>query len=68
MLEIDDHLQTLSIEESWVTIKLIKTLEDIPLDDSDLDQITCIGTQMNSSVSGAYTFPKEQSKRVCLEP
>ena len=44
MLEMDDHLQTLSIEE-WRTMeKPIERLEEIPLDSSRSDRTTRIGT------------------------
>ena len=44
MLEMDDHLQTMSIEEQWTKAELIERLEEIPLDSSKLDKTTRIST------------------------
>ena len=44
MLEMDDHLQTMCIEEQWTVAELVEGLEEIPLDDSRLKRITRIDT------------------------
>ena len=44
MLEMDDHLQTMSIEEQWKGVEPVKRLEEIPLNSSRLDRTTWIGT------------------------
>ena len=44
MLEMDNHLQTLNIEERWVTVEPTENLEEISLDDNFLGRVTRIGT------------------------
>ena len=44
MLEMDDHLQALSIEEQQMVAKPIEKLEEILLDDSKPEWTTKIGT------------------------
>ena len=44
MLEMDNHLQTMSIEEQQTVAESIKGLEEIVLDDSRLKQTTKIST------------------------
>ena len=44
MLEMDDHLQTMSIEEQWKGVEPVKRLEEIPLNSSRLDKTTRIDT------------------------
>ena len=39
MLEMDDHLQTMNIEEQWMMTEPIERFEEIPLDSSKLDRI-----------------------------
>ena len=34
MLEMDDHLQTMYIEEQWTMVELVEGLEEVLLDDS----------------------------------
>ena len=34
MLEIDDHLQTICVEEQWTVAKPVEGLEEVPQDDS----------------------------------
>ena len=50
MLKMDDHLQTLSIEEQWTGAKLVERLKEIPLDSSRRDRTTRIGTFANPTV------------------
>ena len=60
MLEMDDHLQTMSIEEQRTGAKPIERLEEIPLDSSRLDKTTRIGTLTSPTVRLALaTFLKE---------
>ena len=44
MLEMDDHLQTLSIKEQRKVAELVEGLEEILLDHSRPKQMTRIGT------------------------
>ena len=37
MLEIDEHLHTISIEEQWMVAQLVERLEEILLDNSRLE-------------------------------
>ena len=58
MLEMDDHLQTMNIEEQLV--EPVERLEEILLDNSKPDRTTRIGTLANSIVCQALTtFLKE---------
>ena len=50
MLEMDDHLQALSIEERWVVVELTEDLEEISLDDNILGRMTHVGMQADPSV------------------
>ena len=44
MMEMDDHLQAMSIEEHRTTMELVEKLEEVFLDDSNHEQTTKIGT------------------------
>ena len=44
MLEMDNHLQTMNIEEQWTMAKLVERLKKIPLNNSKLDRTIKIGT------------------------
>ena len=44
MLEIDDHLLTMSIEEQWTVAEPVEGLEEILLDNSKPKRTTKIGT------------------------
>ena len=44
MLEMDDHLQTMSIEEQQTKAEPIERLKEIPLNSSKSDRTTRIGT------------------------
>ena len=60
MLEMDDHLQTMSIEEQRTEAEPIERLEEIPLDSSRLDRITRIGTLASPTICLALVaFLKE---------
>ena len=55
MLEMDDHLQTMNIEEQRTMIELVERLEEIPLNGSRLNRTTWIGTLANPAVRLALT-------------
>ena len=44
MLEMDDHLQTMTIEEQRTIVKPVEGLEEILLNDSKPERTTKIGT------------------------
>ena len=44
MLEMDDHLQTIGIEEQRMGAEPVERLKEIPLDSIRLDRTTKIGT------------------------
>ena len=50
MMEMDDHLQAMSIEEHRMTTKPVEKLEEVFLDDSNLKQTTKIGTFTSPAV------------------
>ena len=50
MLKMDDHLQTLSIEEQRTGAEPVERLEGIPLDSSKSDRTTRIGTLASPTV------------------
>ena len=56
MLEMDDHLQTMSIEEQWMVAKPVEGLEEVLLDDSRPEQMTRIGILASSPVHQALTI------------
>ena len=47
MMEIDDHLQAMSIEEHRTATEPVKKLEEVLLDDSKLNRTTKIETLAN---------------------
>ena len=55
MMEMDDHLQAMSIEEHRMAMEPVENLEGVLLDDSKLDRMTKIGTLANSAVRQALT-------------
>ena len=60
MLEMDDHLQTMSIEEQRTGAEPVKRLEEIPLDSTRLDRTTKISTLASPTVCQALVaFLKE---------
>ena len=46
MLSVDEHMQTMGIEERRVTAKPTEVLEDIPLEEGNPEKFTRIGTSM----------------------
>ena len=46
MLVMDEHVQTISIDERRVTTEPTEALEDVPLDKSNLEKFTRIRTSM----------------------
>ena len=63
MLEMDGHLQTMSIEEQWTGVEPIERLKQIPLDSFKLDRTTRIGTLASSTVCLALVaFLKENQE------
>ena len=60
MLEMDNHLQTMAIEEQWMWAEPVERLEEIPLDSSRLDRTTRIGILASPTVHQALVaFLKE---------
>ena len=60
LLEMDDHLQTISIEEQRAVIEPIEGLEEILLDSSRPERTTRNGTLTNLPIYQALTtFLKE---------
>ena len=55
MMEMDDHLQAMSIEEHRITTQLIEKLEEVFLDDSNHERTTKIGTLASPDVRQALT-------------
>ena len=49
MLEMDNHLQALSIKEQRFVVEPTKDLEQISLDDNILSRITHVSTQADPS-------------------
>ena len=69
MLEMEDHLQTMCIEEQQAVAELVEGLEEAFLDDSRLERTTRIGTMASPLVRPAFmTFLREKLGHVCLEP
>ena len=54
-MEMDDHLQAMSIEEHRMATEPIEKLEEVLLDDSKLDRTTKIGTLANPAVRQSLT-------------
>ena len=46
MLAMDEHIQTMSIEERRVVAELIEVLEDIPSDENNLEKYTRVGVNI----------------------
>ena len=53
MMEMDDHLQAMSIEEHRMTMESAEKLEEVFLDDSKLDRTTKIGTLASPAIRQA---------------
>jgi len=50
MLALDEHIQTMSIEERRVVVEPIEVLEDIPLDENNLEKYTRVEASMESKM------------------
>ena len=50
MMEMDDHLQAMSIEEHRTTTEPMEKLEDVFLDDSNHERTTKIGTLASPTI------------------
>ena len=55
ILEMDDHLQTMYIEEQWTVVELVERLEEVLLGDSRPEQIIRIGTMASLPARQAIT-------------
>ena len=55
MMEMDDHLQAMSIEEHRMTTEPVEKLEEVFLDDSNDERTTKIGTLASPAVRQALT-------------
>ena len=60
MLEMDDHQQTMCIEEQRTIAEPVEELEEVTLDDSRLERTTRMGTLASQPVHQALmTFLRE---------
>ena len=60
MLEMDDHQQTMCIEEQWVIAESVEELEEVTLDELKPERMTRMGTLSSRTVRQALTtFLKE---------
>ena len=50
MIAMDEQMQTMSIEERKMLVEPIEMLEDVPLDKSNLEKFTKIGTSMQEKM------------------
>ncbi|XP_050255085.1 uncharacterized protein LOC126700970 [Quercus robur] len=50
MMEMEDQVQVLNIEKYWTVTKPVEKLEEIPLDSSDPNRTTKIGTLTNPAI------------------
>ena len=55
MMEMDDHLQAISIEEHRMMMEPVEKLEEVFLDNSNLERTTKIGTLASPAVHQALT-------------
>ena len=55
MMEMDDHLQAMSIEEHRTTTEPVEKLEEVFLDDSNHEPTTKIRTFANPAICQAFT-------------
>jgi len=55
MLEMDDHQQTMCIEEQRTTMEPVEELEEVTLDDSRPERKTRVGTLASQPVRQALT-------------
>ena len=56
MLAMDEHIQTMSIEERRVVVEPTEVLEDIPLEEGNLKKFTRIGTSMKEKTKQDVQF------------
>ena len=64
MLEMDDHLQTICIEEQQTVVELVEGLEEVLLDDSRLERTTRISTLASLPVRRALTTSLSKNQDV----
>ena len=50
MMALDEHVQTMSIEERRFVVEPTEVLEDIPLEEGNPKKITRIGTSMKEKM------------------
>ena len=50
MLEMDDHLQTMCIEEQWMVAESVEELEELILDNARPERMTRVGTLASLSI------------------
>ena len=55
MLEMENHQQTMCIEEQWTTAESVKELEEVTLDESRLGRTTRMGTLASQPICQALT-------------
>ena len=55
MMEMDDHLQAISIKEHWMTTEPVEKLEEVFLDDPNHERTTKIGTLASPTLRQALT-------------
>ena len=68
MLAMDEHEQTISINERRVTMEPMEALEGVPLDKSNPKKFTRIGTSMEMKTKQDLVhFFKEEHGCVCME-
>ena len=56
MLAMDEHIQTMSIEERRVVVEPTEVLEDIPLEEGNLKKFTRIGTSIKEKTKQDVQF------------
>ena len=64
MLEMDNHLQTMHIEEQWTMVEPVERLEEVLLDNSRPKRTTRIGTLASSPVRQALTVFLRENQNV----
>ena len=71
MLAMEEHIQTINIEERRTVAEPIEVLEDVqdvPLDESNLERFTRIETSMEEKTKQELVQFLKKSMDVCLEP
>ena len=64
MLTMDEHVQTMNIEERRVVAELIEALEDIPLEEGNPEKFTRIGISMEEKTKQDLVQFLKKSKDV----